>query len=44
MTHNSQHVIIHLTTPVEVAKVKTNGGIAGAVLVLIGLALGAWFF
>jgi hypothetical protein len=44
MTHTASHVIINLATPVEVAKVKTRGGIAGAVLVLVGVLIGALFF
>lgn len=43
MTHNQQHVIIHLATPVEVAKVKTRGGIAGGVLFALGFLLGLLF-
>lgn len=44
MTHTASHIIIHFATPVEVAKVKTRGGIAGAALVLVGVVLGAIFF
>lgn len=40
MTHTASHIVISLTTPVQVAKVKTRGGIAGAVLVAIGVAIG----
>ena len=44
MTHTASHIIINIATPIEVAKVKTRGGIAGATLVLIGFVLGAWLF
>lgn len=43
MTHNIEHTVIHFATPVEVAKVKTRGGIAGAALVLVGVLIG-WIF
>lgn len=43
MTHNSEHVIIHLTTPVEIAKVKTRGGIAGLALLVAGFLIGLIF-
>lgn len=44
MTHEAEHVIIHFATPVEVAKVKTYGGVAAAVLVIIGFIAGALVF
>lgn len=44
MSHRSGHVIIHLATPVEVGGVKTRGGIAGVVLVAIGVLVGALLF
>lgn len=43
MTHTPSHIIINLATPIEVAKVKTRGGIAGLVLVLAGVLLGLVF-
>lgn len=44
MGHESGHVIISIATPIEVAKVKTRGGIAAAALVLLGVLLGVIFF
>jgi hypothetical protein len=44
MSHEITHVVISLATPVQVAKVKTRGGIAGGALVLIGFVLGALLF
>lgn len=44
MSHELTHVVISLATPVEVAKVKTRGGIAASALVLLGVVLGAIFF
>lgn len=43
MTHSASHVVISLSTPVEVAKVKTRGGIAGVALVVIGFVIGLLF-
>jgi hypothetical protein len=44
MSHKSGHVIIKAATPVEVAGVKTSGGIAGAVLLAVGVLIGALLF
>lgn len=44
MTHTPSHIIISVSTPIEVARVKTTGGIAGLAIILIGVVLGAAFF
>jgi hypothetical protein len=44
MTYSSEHVVVKIATPVEVAGVKTRGGIAGAVLFAIGVLAGALLF
>ena len=44
MTHSQEHAVIHLTTPVQVGGIKTRGGIAGVVLVAIGVLVGALLF
>lgn len=41
MSHKSGHIIVNIATPVQVAGVKTRGGIAGAVLVVVGFVIGA---
>jgi hypothetical protein len=44
VSHNSEHIVVNIATPVQVAGVKTRGGIVAAVLVIAGLALGALLF
>lgn len=44
MTHSAEHVVVKAETPIEVAGVKTNGGIVGAVLVALGVLVGALLF
>lgn len=44
MSHKSGHIIINAATPVQVAGVKTSGGIAGAVLFALGMLVGALLF
>lgn len=44
MTHSAEHVIVNVATPVEVAGIKTRGGIAGAVLFALGVLIGALLF
>lgn len=44
MSHEITHVVISMTTPVEIANVKTYGGVAAAVLVIIGFIAGALVF
>lgn len=41
MSHNAEHIVVNIATPVQVAGVKTRGGIVAAVLVVAGLTLGA---
>lgn len=44
MTHSAEHVVVNFVTPVEVAGVKTHGGMVGAVLVALGVLIGALLF
>jgi hypothetical protein len=41
MSHKSGHIIIQAATPVQVAGVKTRGGIAGVLLFALGVLVGA---
>ena len=43
MSHEITHVVISLSTPVEVAKVKTKAGYCGLVLVVVGFLVGLIF-
>lgn len=44
MTHTSEHVVVKVATPVEIAGVKTRGGVAGAVLFCLGVLVGVLLF
>lgn len=44
MTHQAEHVVVRAATPIEVAGVKTSGGIVCAVLLAIGVLVGALLF
>ena len=44
MTHSAEHVVVKVATPIEVAGVKTNGGIVAAVLFVAGVVVGALLF
>lgn len=44
MTHSAEHVVVRVATPVQVAGVKTSGGVAAVVLLAIGFAVGALLF
>jgi hypothetical protein len=41
MTHSAEHVVVKVATPVQVAGVKTSGGIVAAVLFVAGVVVGA---
>lgn len=44
MTHTAEHVVVKAATLIEVAGVKTNGGIVAAVLFAVGVVIGALLF
>lgn len=44
MTHSAEHVVVKVATPVQVAGVRTRGGIVGAVLIGLGVLVGALLF
>lgn len=44
MSHSSEHVVVKVATPVQVAGVHTRGGIVGAVLVGLGVLIGVLLF
>jgi len=44
MSHSAEHVVVKIATPVEVASVRTRGGIVGAVLLVAGMIIGALIF
>lgn len=41
MTHSAEHVVVKVATPVQVAGVKTRGGLVAAVLFVAGVVVGA---
>lgn len=44
MSHKAGHIIVNIATPVQVAGVKTRGGIVAVALVIAGLIVGALLF
>lgn len=44
MSHKSGHIIVNIATPVQVAGVKTRGGVVAVGLLVAGLIVGALIF
>ena len=44
MTHTAEHVVVNVATPVQVAGVKTRGGLVAAALIGLGILIGALLF
>lgn len=43
MTHTAEHIVVNFVTPIEVAGVRTRGWIVAAILVGLGIIIGAVF-
>jgi hypothetical protein len=44
VSHKSGHVIVNIATPVQVAGVKTHGGVVAVGLLVAGFIVGALLF
>lgn len=44
MTHTAEHVVVNVATPIQVAGMKTCGGVAAVILLVVGFVIGVLLF